>query len=211
MKKNFFRSTALVAMMLCGINANAQYDLGALAGAISGNDSGQSLATALTSIFSGEKQASASNIEGTWPYSEPAILFDSEDYLTKAGGKVVAQKLEKKIQAVFNKYGVTKGAVKFVFNSDGTFVETIKTKTIKGKWSVENNTLKLTFGTIKPKTVEITTQLEGKQMMMVTDATKLLTLVQGMTSSSNSSNLKAISALLKNVKGMKVGVTLTKQ
>ena len=124
---------------------------------------------------------------------------------------VVAQKLEKKIQAVFNKYGVTKGAVKFVFNSDGTFVETIKTKTIKGKWSVENNTLKLTFGTIKPKTVEITTQLEGKQMMMVTDATKLLTLVQGMTSSSNSSNLKAISALLKNVKGMKVGVTLTKQ
>lgn len=210
MKKTLFRSIALVAMMLCGMNANAQFDLSSLAGAVSGNNSGQGLITSLTSIFSGEKQASASNIEGTWTYSEPAILFDSDNYLTKAGGKVAAQKLETKIQAALNRYGVTKGAVKFVFNADGTFVETIKTKTIKGKWSVEDNILKLTFGTIKPKTVNITTQLEGKQMMMVTDATKLLTLVQGMTNSSNSTNLKAISALLQNVKGMKVGITLTK-
>lgn len=210
MKKNFLRSIALVAMMLCGINANAQFDLSSIKDAISGSGSGQSVITSLVSIFSGDKQASADNIVGTWTYSEPAIVFDSDDYLTKMGGKVAAKKMESKIQTALTKYGVTAGTVKFVFNSDGTFVETIKNKTINGKWSVKDNVLNLTFGTVKTKTVSITTQLEGNQMMMVTDATKLLTLVQGMTSSSNSSNLKTISALLKKIKGMKVGVTLTK-
>ena len=57
----------------------------------------------------------------------------------------------------------------------------------------------------------INTKKEGNKLMFVTDATKLLNLVQSLgAKTATNSSLSTISALAKNIKGMKVGLTLVK-
>ena len=59
--------------------------------------------------------------------------------------------------------------------------------------------------------MERTTQKEGNKLMFVADATKLLTLVQSLgAKTATNSSLSTITALAKNIKGMKVGLTLVK-
>jgi hypothetical protein len=61
------------------------------------------------------------------------------------------------------------------------------------------------------KTVSITTQIDGKDMQFVTDATKLLNMFKSFGAKSTNTNLNTISSLLKSVNGMQAGITLRKQ
>lgn len=199
--------------------AGAQTDLGGILGGVlsgftSGNTSTTDLVSNLTSVFSGNKQASKNNIAGTWEYTEPAILFESDNLLAKAGASLAAGKIEGKIKSQLEHYGIKEGLMKITFNEDGTFVETLGTKEIKGKWAVVDSKLNLTFGQsvyTQGKTIPITTQLEGGKMMVVTDATKILDLFKNISSQSANSTLKTVASLMKTVKGMKAGITLVKK
>lgn len=199
-----------MALMLIGggNSASAQLNLGNILGGITGNSNTSDLVSGLTSIFSSNKQATADNIVGTWSYDSPAIVFESEDFLTKTGAALAANKLETSIQNTLAKYGITKDKFSITFKEDGTFTETIRGKSYSGKWAVEDSKLQLTY---QLKTMEITTQKEGDQLMFVTDASKLLNLIQtlGAKTATNSS-LSTITALAKNINGMKVGLTLVK-
>ena len=209
MKKNIIKLAVMVLMLIGGGNsASAQLNLGNILGGITGNSNTSDLVSGLTSIFSSNKQATADNIVGTWSYDSPAIVFESEDFLTKTGAALAANKLETSIQNTLAKYGITKDKFSITFKEDGTFTETIRGKSYSGKWAVEDSKLQLTY---QLKTMEITTQKEGDQLMFVTDASKLLNLIQtlGAKTATNSS-LSTISALAKNIKGMKVGLTLVK-
>lgn len=205
-------ATMCFMLMVCG-GANAQIDLGNILGnVISGSSSSTStsdIVSTLTSVFSSSKQASTNNIVGTWEYSEPAIVFQSDNFLAKTGAKLVANKLESKLQEQLGKYGIKEGALKFTFNEDGTFTQTLGSKTSSGKWAVKDSKLNLTY--LNVKTISITTQLESGKMMFVTDATKLLTLIKTVGSKSGNSNLKTISSLMNSVNGLQAGLTLVKK
>ena len=122
---------------------------------------------------------------------------------------MAAQKLESSLQKTMEKYGITKDKFSITFKEDGTFTEIIRGNSFSGKWSVSDNKLKLTY---KLKTIEITTQKEGNRLMFVTDASKLLGLIQTLgAKTATSSSLSTISALAKNITGMKIGLTLVKQ
>lgn len=208
-------------MLLFVNGASAQIDLGGLLGGMLGvssssssNSSGSStndLISGLTSIFSSKKQASEKSIVGTWVYAEPAIVLKSDNILSNVAAKVAAGKIEDKLAGVLSKYGIKEGMLSITFNEDGTFTETIGKKTIKGKWTVKDSKLNLTFGTLKPKTVPITTQLEGSQLLFVTDASKLLDFVKNISSKSSNSNIKTITKLMDNVTGMQAGLTMKKK
>ena len=210
MKKNIIKFAAMALMLMSGTNANAQLDLGSIIGGITGNSSSTTndVISGLTSIFSSNKQASADNIVGTWAYDSPAIVFESDDLLSKTGAALAANKIESKLQTTLSKYGITKDKFKITFKKDGTFTETIRGKSYSGKWTVSDSKLVLTYSL---KKMEITTQKEGNKLMFVTDATKLLNLVQSLgAKTATNSSLSTISALAKNIKGMKVGLTLVK-
>lgn len=210
MKKNILK-LAVMALMLIGSgnSASAQLNLGNILGGITGNSNTSDLVSGLTSIFSSNKQATADNIVGTWSYDSPAIVFESEDFLTKTGAALAANKLETSIQNTLAKYGITKDKFSITFKEDGTFTETIRGKSYSGKWAVEDSKLQLTY---QLKTMEITTQKEGDQLMFVTDASKLLNLIQTLgAKTATRSSLSTITALAKNIKGMKVGLTLVKE
>lgn len=219
--KKFFRLTAMCFMLLFVNGASAQIDLGGLLGGMLGGSSSSSsnssdsstndLISGLTSIFSSKKQASEKSIVGTWVYAEPAIVLKSDNILSNVAAKVAAGKIEDKLAGVLSKYGIKEGMLSITFNEDGTFTETIGKKTVKGKWTVKDSKLNLTFGTLKPKTIPITTQLEGSQLLFVTDASKLLDFVKNISSKSSNSNIKTITKLMDNVTGMQAGLTMKKK
>ena len=218
MKKNVFRMALLSGMFMMTTSMSAQIDLNSIANSVlnGGNQSasGQSgntgdLINSLTTIFSSNKQANDNNIVGTWSYSEPAIVLSSNNFLTNAAYKVAANKVENKIQSYLTQYGITPGAFTMTFNADGTFTETLKGKTMKGKWKIQDQKLLLTVG--KFKGVKITTQISGKEMQLVTDATKLLQMFQAFGAKSNNSNIKTVASLLKGAKEMQAGITLKKK
>lgn len=206
-------------LIFCGGNANAQISLGNILsgvakGVTSSNDNsskgnGSDLISTLTSIFTGEKQASANQIVGTWTYTEPAVLFESDNFLAKTGANIMAKKIEDKLQTYLTKFGIEPGVMTITFAEDNTFTEKLKNKTIKGTWKIEDSKLILTYGTIKP--VSITTQVEGKTLMIVTNASQLLNFMKTMGSKSTNSSISTITSLMKSVNGMQVGLTLVKK
>lgn len=208
MKKNVIRLAVAILMLAATPSVDAQ-DLSSVLGRVLGGGQTGDLVSNLTSVFSSDKQASANNIIGTWSYTEPAIVFTSNNILTKAASKLAANKLESKLQTYLSQYGIKPGAMSITFKEDGTFTETVAGKTASGQWTISNSKLQLTVGGVKA--MSITTQIDGKDMQFVTDATKLLSLLKTMGAKSTNSNIKTVTTLLKSVDGMQAGVTLRKQ
>jgi hypothetical protein len=209
MKNVLFKVCIVCVLCSYSVSLCAQVDLKNVLGAVSGKSSVGEVASTLTSVFSPDKQATADNIIGTWTYTEPAIVLQSDNALTNAAAKIASGKIEKKLQTYLTQYGIKPGALIITFNEDGTFVETLNKKTSKGKWTVKNSKLQLTISGIKVPSV--TTQLNGKNLMFVTDATKLLNLFKALGKTSNNSTLSSVTSLMKGINGMQVGVTLTKK
>ena len=113
---------AVAFLLLPSCVAKAQFDLSSLSNL-------GDVVTNLTSVFNPDQQASTKSIVGTWEYSEPAILFTSDNFLAQAGAKIASNKIEQNIQKHLNKYGIKKGALKFTFRADGTYTEVLGKKT----------------------------------------------------------------------------------
>ena len=208
MKKTMMKMMAAMLMLLAAPSVHAQDWQSVLNGVLGGRQ-GEDIISGITSIFSSDKQATTNNIIGTWSYAEPAIVFTSDNLLTKLAAKVAANKLEDKLQSYLAQYGLKPGALILTFNEDGTCTETLNGKTMKGKWQVKDSKLILTLGGIKA--LQITTQIDGKNMMFVTDATKLLKLFKSVGAKSTNKNIQTVTALMKGIDGMQAGVTLKKQ
>ena len=204
---------AVCMAMMFSASVNAQSDLGNILGnvlgAATGNSSGGDLVSTLTSVFSSDKQASKNNIIGTWSYTEPAIVFTSDNILAKAASKVAANKLENKLQQYLTRYGIKPGTFSMTFKEDGTYTRTLNGRTAQGTWTVQDPKLMLTIAGIK--TIAITTQIDGQDMQFVTDATKLLNLFKSFGAKSTNANIQTITSLMKSINGMQAGITLHKQ
>jgi hypothetical protein len=216
MKQKVLKLMVLSMAMLFSASVNAQSDLGSVLGNVLGaatgnasSSSGGDLISTLTSVFSSDKQASKNNIIGTWSYTEPAIVFTSDNILAQAASKIAANKLESKLQGYLTKYGIKPGTFTMTFKEDGTYTRTLNGRTSRGTWTIKDSKLMLTIAGIK--TVAITTQIDGKDMQFVTDATKLLNFFKTMGAKSTNANLQTITSLMKSVKGMQAGITLHKQ
>ena len=207
MKKNLWKVAALSVMMMFSAQSQAQ-SLGDVLNAI-GSQQGSSVAQGLTSVFSSDKQATAEKLIGTWNYTEPAIVFTSDNILAKAASKIAANKVESKLQEQLSKYGIKPGSFSMKFNEDGTFTETLKGKTTKGTWQVKDS--KLILSVVGIQALSITTQIDGKDLQFVTDATKLLNLFKTIGAKSSNSSIKTVASLMKSVNGMQAGITMRKQ
>ena len=207
MKKNLWKVAALSVVMMFSAQSQAQ-SLGDVLNAI-GSQQGSSVAQGLTSVFSSDKQATAEKLIGTWNYTEPAIVFTSDNILAKAASKIAANKVESKLQEQLSKYGIKPGSFSMTFNEDGTFTETLKGKTTKGTWQVKDS--KLILSVVGIQALSITTQIDGKDLQFVTDATKLLNLFKTIGAKSSNSSIKTVASLMKSVKGMQAGITMRKQ
>lgn len=212
MKKHLIKVAIMCLTLIGSTNVKAQSlqdILGGIAGATTSKPGGSDLISGLTSIFSSKNNANAKNIVGTWEYTEPAILLTSDNMLTNIAAKAASEKLESQIQTYLTKYGIKPGAMSITFTEDGKFSEKLGKKTTNGTWQIKDGKLIITYGTIKP--VSITTQIEGKNLLITTGANQLLNMMKTFGANSTNTTISSITKLMKNVNGMQCGLTFVKK
>ena len=199
---------AFLAVMTVPAKAQVSLDdlLGAVTEVLSGNGGELQDSARMVSVFSAKKQATAEMLIGTWVYQEPAIVFTSSNLMGKAAAKVAAGKAEGMLEKYLEDMGIKAGALVISFAPDGTLTETLGQQQATGTWMMDGHLLRVTIGDIEA--LPLTTQLSGKELKVVTDATKLMELFKSFSQKSTDSNLKAVAALLGSFNGFFTGFSL---
>lgn len=204
---------AIAAMSLMGNKAYAQFDFGKIlqngADILSNGGTTDDLLSGITSIFSDKKVATIDDLVGEWAYTEPAVVFMSENLLKKAGGKLASSAIEKTIETQLNKVGITKGAMKMTFTRNGRFTQTIAGRRLRGTFTIKGKEVVLKYaGEIKQ--LVGTTQVDGNDLLIVMDALKMLTYLKAIGSISGNASLKTATSLLGSMDGMLCGLRLNR-
>lgn len=144
---------------------------------------------------------------GTWTYSGPKVVFESENILSQLGGQVLSSNLEQKLGTQLSKLGFTAGKSAITLGEDGTCTLTLGGKTLKGTYVYDAATNKLTmtdvFGVGQ---MTCTVSVQAGQLYMLFDADKLLAVATSLSSKTGSS----LSSLIQNYTGLKLGWAMTK-
>lgn len=204
---------AIAAMSLMGNKAYAQFDFGKIlqngADILSNGGTTDDLLSGITSIFSDKKVATVDDLVGEWAYTEPAVVFMSENLLKKAGGKLASSAIEKTIETQLNKVVITKGAMKMTFTRNGRFTQTIAGRRLRGTFTIKGKEVVLKYaGEIKQ--LVGTTQVDGNDLLIVMDASKMLTYLKAIGSISGNASLKTATSLLGSMDGMLCGLRLNR-
>ena len=177
--------------------------------ASTGMDAGSLIGGVIGQLLGGT--TSASSIVGTWVYTGPSVQFESENLLAKAGGAVASNAVVNKIDPYYQAIGITPGAFAITFNSNNTCSYTMRGQTYNGTYQFDPSTHQITIqGQILTFPKAYVT-VSANQMAMTFDASKLLTLAQGLASASQNSTLSTISSLSKSFNGMKTGFLFQKR
>ena len=173
-----------------------------------GTTSGSILGSVLSQLFSGAT-TNAETIIGTWSYSSPKVVFESENILAQLGSSVVSNKIESQFDAQLKKYGFNPSVTKFTFNKDNTCSFSVGGKTIPGTYTFDATSKKMTVtGALGIGTITCTTSITGNQMYMLFDADKVLSVAGSLSAASTKTS--TLSSILQNYSGLKLGWTMTK-
>lgn len=225
MKRTFFSAALMAASLLftsCGTGSSILSQGGTTgtgllgSGALTGGSSTSSaLTTGLTSLLGNLLNSGTAltqnDLVGTWTYQTADCVFETENFLAKAGGEIAAASIEEKLNAGLEKVGLKKGSCKFTFNKDNTYSAQIGSRTINGQYTLDSANKKLTLtylnglGTMTPRIAR-----NGSNISLLMDSDKLLTLVKTLSAFSSNSTLKTASELLSNYDGLYVGLQMSK-
>lgn len=183
--------------------------LGGIISAIGGGSKGGSILSGLSTIFDATKGATKDRIVGSWTYTEPAVVFSSNNVLSSIGGKVAAQAIEKKLQEQFDKAGIKKGMMTMTFDKDGKFTQVIGKRATSGTYTISDHNVVLNYGG-RMKQIVGTTQLDGNDLLIVMDASKLLKYANVLGALTGNSALTSIGSAVSSLDGMEVGLKLNK-
>lgn len=169
---------------------------------------GETLANVFTSVIGADK-LSAEQLVGTWKYDGAGCAFSSENALAKAGGEVAATQVEEKLDEQYSKLGLSSSNTYLTFNSDKSFEASLAGKKFSGTYTYteSDGSIKLTTllfsmnGYVKRNASGISVLFESK---------KAITLIQTLTSLSNSSYASTLNSISSNYDGVRVGFDMKK-
>ncbi|MBP5196641.1 MAG: DUF4923 family protein [Bacteroidaceae bacterium] len=217
------KKLVILALMAVTVNtANAQ--LGDLLKSVA-SSAASSAATAATGSSTvgnivanllGTATVNENTIVGTWTYSQPAVVFESEEILKNVAATAFSAKVESSLQNQLVKLGFTPGKISITFNKDKTGSLTYNANTNKSipfTWGVNGHDLSLRLGgqliSQLSKEFILNVKITGNTLQVAADASKLMELVQQIIGNTNST-LSVISSMLKNVNGLYLGLKYTK-
>ena len=222
MKKMKVSLAALTIIFACSGTVNAQNDLGDFIKGLAVHsqksndntnddkkDKTDKFLEGLSNIFNKNKIAKEDDLVGTWKFSGPAIIFDSDKALNKMGGKIATQRMEDRITELLNKYDLFKSAMELTFDSDKNFVQTYKKLKLKGTYSVEDKNVILKYAG-KYEQLVGDTQIDGKNLVIVMDIDKLNEHLIGLAQLSPDPKAQMICKLLSSIKNVKCGMRFEK-
>lgn len=214
-------STANTATSTSSTAGAASTVAGILGGLLGGSSSSSSSSSSASSTAGGILSGILNNVIGsgtfkqadlcasTWKYSKPGCAFTSENLLAKAGGEVVANKIESQLESYYKKAGFSSSNTYFKFNEDGTFSSKIDGKSWSGTYTFDESTHAITMkGLLLSISGFATRQTNGVSILF--ESKKLLTLVQTLSALSGNSALSAIGSISKSYDGVRVGFEMTK-
>lgn len=169
---------------------------------------------AVTSVTGGKK-LTVQNLEGRWTYENPAVQLKGDNALKNVAGSLASGEMEKKLNEYCAKVGIEKGMFNYVFNSDSTFTNALKNKSLKGTYSVrpDEGTVELKYslgGKLKITTLTAHVVLADNQLSLLFNADKLLDFLSKISSISDNTTLKAVNKLASEYDGIMLGFDLKK-
>lgn len=184
----------------------------------SSKSSENSLLGAITGIVSGllsSEKLTVQDLEGNWEYSEPAVCFQSENFLQKAGGAAVTGTIEEKLKPYYKTTGLDK--LKLTVESDSTFTLTVRNIPLKGTLLPVNDDSQYNFefqfqafkliklGQMK---AYVTKNVATGTIDLMFDVSKLVAIAEKVSLVAKSSIITSTVSLLKSYDGICVGFTL---
>lgn len=203
------QTVAIIALILaCANTANAQ-SLQDLLGKLGGGDAKNTIGSVLEGVLS-KSDLTVADLQGNWISTGPAVCFQGDNFLKKAGGAAAATAIENKLAPYYNKYGLN-GATLTV-DKEGNFELAINKLKLKGTVSIPKGADKGVFtfsfkavGKISLGNIKTYVQKTSKTMDVMFDATKLMTIIQAVAKYSNMTTAKTLSSLLSQYDGLCVG------
>lgn len=173
---------------------------------------GSVITNVVEGVFS-KSDLTIDDIAGQWTSSGPAVTFQSDNLLKKAGGVATAAAIETKLEPYYKQYGLN-GTV-ITIQHDGTFTMQVKKLTLKGTITQdksEKGIFHLKFNILGMNLGDIKTYVQktSSSMDIMFDATKMKTLISAIAGLSNNNLASALSKLLDSYDGMCVGFKLSK-
>lgn len=219
--------TILVALLVivAGVNvANAQSldDVLGKIGQMTGNKNssddnssnglGGTLGNILDGVFS-SSNISVADLTGSWKSSGPAVSFQGDNFLKKAGGVAAAAAIESKLNPYFKQYGLNDA--KLVIDNSGNFTLTVKKVSLKGTITETSekgvfNFNFQAFGKIKIGSMKAYIQKSYNSMDVMFDATKMMKLMTTVGKITNLKTIQTLTSLLNSYDGLCVGFKMTK-
>lgn len=169
------------------------------------------LGNLLSGLLGANNALSQKNLIGTWTYAGSDCVFESENFLMKAGGEVASAKIEKEINTQLAKVGIKEGACSFTFNEDNSYTAKIGSRTIKGQYTLdaEKKVISMTYlGGLRTMTPHISKS--GDNISILFESSKLLNLLKATSALSGNTSLKTVNSLLSKYDGLYVGMKLAK-
>lgn len=210
MKKLFvsvITATICFTLSSCGIGGNTN-NIGNNSNLGSNIETASQLGGVLSQLLS-NFTTNENSVVGTWNYSAPKIVFESENILAKIGSSVVSNGIEAKFEEYLVKMGFTKGKTKLTLNADKTCTMYLGEKEWSGTYVFNSSTKQMTItGALGVGTVTCTVCVTGNEMQLLFDANKILSIISNL--SSVSPKTSSLSALLSNYSGLKLGWAMTK-
>lgn len=217
MKKIILALALSVSLSACASNPLGNLLGGGSKTEQSASSKGSGLGDILSGVVGGllsTDKVDVNQMVGTWSYSSPAVCFKSENFLQKAGGAAAAGTIESKLAPYYKTAGLNKMVL--TVNEDHTFTMTSGkisaggTIETDGQGEVYFNFKAL--GTIPAgKMKAYVTLTAGKQMSLMFDVTKLMTVVKMVGNVSGSTAIKSVSNILESYDGVCAGFKLTKK
>lgn len=171
------------------------------------NGGSSTLGNILEGVFS-SSNITVSDMAGVWTSNGPAVCFQSDNFLQKAGGIAAASMIESKLSPYYNQYGLN-GAV-MTINTDGTFLMKLKNITLKGNitQTTEKGVFQFTFtalGSVKLGSIKTYVQKSYNTLSVMFDASKLKNLISGIAKIVNIQIVKTLTSILDSYQGLCVG------
>ena len=197
MKKKTLILLAAVTLVLSGCGLTGQSGLGSILG------SGETIGNVITSVL-GLTKVTQRDILGTWTYYQPGCAFTTEQLLKKAGGEVVAAEIKTKVRPYYDKAGVSAANTKVSFSEDGKFSAVIAGKQFSGTYTYDEAQSKISMKSLL-FTVNCYAKKNAGSMAFLFEASKLLTVMQGLSALNGSVELQTIGDLAKQYDGVRIG------
>lgn len=181
-----------------------------------GSSTTEKLAGLAGALLSSDK-IDINSLHGSWAYKAPAVTFKSDNLLKKAGGAAVSETIEGKLASYYSKLGFNQ--MTLVVNGDNTFEMKLKKVTLKGTITeVTDKKSQANFvfsfkaaGKVGIGKLDTYVQKSALGTMSIMfDVSKLISLVNKVSTLTNISSAKTLSSALSSYDGMCAGFEMSK-